>query len=1264
MKTATVRIKRIVCLVVAFLLAVSGMGISAHAASQFAIEGKSYELTDESSFEINENKSQDMLCYGAAHIGTLEVSGEVNEQTTYNSWIAIGAHGAVTLTYSYDGAYQTSNKEQWNLTTSSSKVVNGIDLGKKVENGAIIVEYSADGKKWETVSVQTNVFHKKSTDISIYTIDEADVRNGSYYRITMAYRMQQKTGTEYVLGIFPTDVYEYREFVEVREFYVCYNKDPITLRDVETGAEITGNQSTKGFIVDMAGTTAKVTMKNTETGAVKTLTDLATIIDRGSYQITVTTNLGKTFTRKMTVAEGMEMTAVSPQIIRGEEYKLDGSSGNTPFGMTSLTTLKIGHQADSRITTGTVSGINAYGITGDSLSLYLRIKDFSNAQANGWSISSDAWGKKEKQTVAGTWAGVVGTGALVVQTSQDGKNWEDASDGKYASGLYTTDFFTHYGNRGDVLIYTPDGNELLNGIYIRVVYAYQVGRNGEKSECRIIEAYECYLCSNELGAVTFKNLSVSQNIEEVLGLDNEIDVTVCKKAETLVSGSGTVTGFEIDRSLNPTVRYQVYRNGRLISATRNNRYTTQGKYEIHLTSAVGTTEVITIYVDPQSSEQALAHYFGDGFIEGKRIYSDGAYPVYEGGLTTYHIAANSDGYLPIAGTIHNISTNEVIEIKSGTTEINGTLETPGHYVATFSTCPIGEGSELPGDYRVFEFQFEIIAAGSAPGPIVNQRSLAEFAKTNAADSYPMYYGLIYHSAAAGNIKIAFATKEAAVEYAYNYEKGTVEIQEDGSFRYTGSFVLTDKVKYNSAWDLTDAMYYFAEQAVQVLYFDMSDPYTYRTLKETVIENTSNLRTLELNGTVTIFGDGQCEMLCSNESLPIISPKPFAYLNPGLNGKVETGYLDFEFIKDKNGYDSSSVVIIDANGKEYSIAYNTGVGQQLLEAGCPSGIVTIREQTIYGDEVAYQAVFIADGENTASITLSYYSGRDEKTIEFTQADDGTTITVDAFAISSIVDPLDPYALVTISDATNSYQYVADQMATGAWTTPGDYEITVTNRLGFTYTVNITVTDSGYSALMFTGEGTEGTKAIVAQYGDEHVSLPEIQRYGYKLVGYQDENGQVYTDEISKIMFKGTIVLNAVWEAKQFTIHFRDPEGNTVADSVTVDYGSEYELPELNLGDGVELLGWSINGEALEETTLKIDKEGDIVVIASLSNYDYSQGDPVDDTDNANWGVVAIAAVGLIAAIVIGLKIKTANRRKKDIASQSASKEENRTEEDDE
>ena len=1250
MNKVTMRISRSVCLIITFILFFSYLGTSAYADNSYTIESKNYELSDGVSFNVEGVSSKSTLCYGANSIGSLKVSGSVNEQSTYNSYNAIGAYGEVALTYSYNGVYQTGSKEQWNLSSSNAKTVNGIDLGKKVEKGAIIVERSYDGRQWETVSVQTNVFHKVDSDISyFYTICDADVRNGTYFRVTLAYRMQRKTGTERSLGIFSTDVYEYREFVEIRDFYVCYNKNPITLRDVESGEVITNRRATKGFILDMSGTAVKVTVKDTEVGTERAVADLTSIIDRGNYQITVITHLGNRFTQSINVSEGMEMTAVLPTIVGNEKYELEGTSGNIPFGMSSLTALKIGHQENSRVATGTVSGFDAYGITGDSVSLFLRIRDFSTAEKNGWSISSDTWGKKEKQTVAGTWSGVVGTGALVVQTSRDGKEWEDVSQGKYANGLYTTDYYTHYSDQGDVLIYTPDGSELLNGIYIRVVYAYQVGRNGEKKESRILETYEFYLCSNELGAVTFKNLSASQNLEEMLGLDNEIDVTVYKKAETLVSGSGTVTGFEIDKSLNPTVQYKVYRNGAIISSAGNNRYTAAGKYEIHLTSAVGTTEVITIFVDPQSSENALSHYFGDGFIEGKRIYSDGEYPVFEGGKTTYHISANRTDYLPISGTIQNISTNEVIEVKSGTTDITETLKTPGHYVATFSTRPQGNGSELPGDYRVFTFQFEIIAEGSAPGPVVNQRNLEMYAKTTATDSYPMYYGLIYHSAAVGNIKIAFATKEAAINYAYNYEKGTVEIQEDGSFRYTGSFVLTDKVKYNSAWDLTDAMYYFAEQAVQVLYFDISDLYTYRTLTETVIENTKNLRTLELKDTVTIFGDGQREMLCTNDGLPIISPKPYAYLNPGINGKTNMGYWDFEFIKDKYGCDSDSVVIIDSNGREYSIAYNTGVGKQLLDAGCPSGVVTIREQTIYGDEATYQAVFIADGENTASITLSYYSYGTQKTIEYTQANDGAAITVDAFEISSIVDPLDPYTLVTISDTANSYQYVADQMATGAWAAPGDYEITITNRLGFTYSITISVTDSGYSALMFTGEGTESTKAIVTQYGDEHISLPALQRYGYNLVGYVDENGQLYTDEIAKIRFKGTLVLNAVWEAKQYSIHFQDTSGNTIADSVVVNFGSQYEVPELNLESGVEFLGWSVNGETIDTTSLTIDKEGDIVLVASLNSQIRVNEEPANGSGKTIiWLVAGLLAVIASVSVVV-LKNKKLKQHKGKIAS---------------
>ena len=80
-----------------------------------------------------------------------------------------------------------------------------------------------------------------------------------------------------------------------------------------------------------------------------------------------------------------------------------------------------------------------------------------------------------------------------------------------------------------------------------------------------------YLCSNELSAVTFHNMSVSDTLKETLGLDNETDVEVYKKAETLVSGSGTVTGFSVDTSLNPTVKYSITRNGTAVSKARETK---------------------------------------------------------------------------------------------------------------------------------------------------------------------------------------------------------------------------------------------------------------------------------------------------------------------------------------------------------------------------------------------------------------------------------------------------------------------------------------------------------------------------------------------------------------------------------------------------------------------------------------------------------------------------------------------------------------------
>jgi len=68
----------------------------------------------------------------------------------------------------------------------------------------------------------------------------------------------------------------------------------------------------------------------------------------------------------------------------------------------------------------------------------------------------------------------VGTGALIVQKSTNGTDWENVDLSKYGKGLYTTDYFNNYAEKGDVFIYSPKGEEILKGVYLRVYYAYQL----------------------------------------------------------------------------------------------------------------------------------------------------------------------------------------------------------------------------------------------------------------------------------------------------------------------------------------------------------------------------------------------------------------------------------------------------------------------------------------------------------------------------------------------------------------------------------------------------------------------------------------------------------------------------------------------------------------------------------------------------------------------------------------------------------------------
>ena len=569
----------------------------------------------------------------------------------------------------------------------------------------------------------------------------------------------------------------------------------------------------------------------------------------------------------------------------------------------------------------------------------------------------------------------------------------------------------------------------------------------------------------------------------------------------------------------------------------------------------------------------------------------------------------------------------------------------------FSTNPSFETDEKSGDNRVFSFRFTIIAEGTAPGPKINRQRLDDYAKLTVSDAYPIYYGLTFHSAAKGLITYAFATEKAAVDFAYEYETKDYEIDEDGNYKYKGTSTIVDgeyqyngsfekqKETYADGWTLADAIQNYAEQSVQRTYFDYGNKYT---ISDDILSATVNPRQLELEHSVVVFSDAtQKGLLTDLNTLPFISNKEYLYSVPG-DGGTDSGAKDFEFKSDIYGADSYEVLITDSFGKEYSIEYDKSVDDQLADANCPSGVITIVETTKYGKKCdPYPAIYIAKGVNTGRLTVSYNSDGASKLKEFSQEDCSDVISCDGFTISSIKDELDPYGLVTIKDSKGNVSFfAADERIEEQWILEGTYTIAYKNRLGYGYSFNINVNENNNVVIAFDGASSEELNPIVTEYGSRNVSLPVVKRSGYDFAGYIDSDGNIYENEIASILFKGQLVLNTTWKPKKFVF-------STVINNEKQDYdilyGQQIDIPQPVVLEGYEFIGWTLDGEDYTEKTFQLKKEEDTVITANLKKINAvnivtdapdipNENDKnPDKLSNTIWIVLAIVLICIMGGI---------------------------------
>lgn len=208
-------------------------GVKTYAADRnVSIEGHVFTLDEkDKGFEINQQqatKTTDDNTYGNFFIsGNLKDTGKENGVPCFDVRMSAttetGDEAAVSFIYAYDDKLLNADDEtSWKLVDDDSKKVGDIDLEGKAKSGAIIVQSSFDKEHWIVNEIQTNIFKDtpKNQSAVLYTTVPNQLVNGCYYRVTVAYQTRKKSGTRKIKSLKIKTDYDYREHVEVYEFYI------------------------------------------------------------------------------------------------------------------------------------------------------------------------------------------------------------------------------------------------------------------------------------------------------------------------------------------------------------------------------------------------------------------------------------------------------------------------------------------------------------------------------------------------------------------------------------------------------------------------------------------------------------------------------------------------------------------------------------------------------------------------------------------------------------------------------------------------------------------------------------------------------------------------------------------------------------------------------------------------------------------------------------------------------------------------------------
>ncbi len=855
-------------------------------------------------------------------------------------------------------------------------------------------------------------------------------------------------------------------------------------------------------------------------------------------------------------------------------------------------------------------------------------KTLSNASSKYWSISDDGW---EGSIDGMSSVGCVGYGAVIVQkfvptedkslptSKADWKRVNSyAKDNAMAEGLHTVDFFNQFNPNNHTTpftVYTPLGEDLQKGVYIKITVAYEIRHyEGWKwfkgktySYKNVVEQTTFYLC-NSSGEIIFQNLyfqATNADDEEQTQQPDEATDTE-RKTGAISNNQGSVDGFRLD-TMGENYEISYTQNGSTNSkiAKDGDVFYTPGRYDFKIKTKLGMVRNKTVYIHESGKERNKEIYFGGNLVDedSQRVFDPNSiYPVYVKGQTKIRTLDENKNssilHAPLVGKVFKVEGewDEHQQKYSASVLPNGTLIAQktatdknwsfsnfesGKYVAIFANNEEYFLGTATGDNFVFVSKFEVRDTGFAPS--ANLETLQTMVATR--DFASLHYVAKIPTAGKGKLLVVFLNENAAFEFACKHLVSTVTKFENG-------FVFDGKT-YTSEIAMLSVLHQKAKNMVEKRYFDANNPDTFLTLKTSIILPTDNAEDEEASKTakaedveefvnitnrnfekdVLIFADADATLDMTAGEMFLNSQK-LAYLEEedGVFKKVSEETRDLYFLKVAEFESAGQGVCVEKEdgSMKYSVPFGVSIQEFLEMKSAPTGKYNITEINAFGT-TTFSAVYIRKGDVTTSLELTVLLDGTSATKTFNQMDNNTTICANSIIFEEAFNQLDPYGIIKLKKA-NGQEIICqlDEVENLPMLNEvGLHEIVLQDRLGNTSNLFVRITNASKICNLTLSNNGE----ILSQekvYAGKIINLPQLSSddENLKFLGWADEQGNI--KPAGEFVFDGTsdTTFTAAWSFEKVEISILD--GTEIA-HYTKSVDDSQVLPQLSK-EGYSLYGF--------------------------------------------------------------------------------------------